>query len=272
MDGHAPGVRGRTLNAYAAAGPGSDHECTTAEEALEKLRRGLFVFFREATNARNLEDLLPALTPGNRRRVALCTDDRQPPDLLDEGGIDAMLRTCIRRGVQPVEAIRLATLNPAEYFGLRDRGAVAPGRRADLVVLDDLQEVDVRAVWCRGSPAARDLRPLDWDLPPAPAPPAPAMEIPWDEIGLRLPAREGAARVIRAVPDQIVTGHESVEPTVEEGAVVADPSRDLLKIAVLERHRGSGRVGLGLVAGIGLREGAIAGTVAHDHHNLIVVG
>ncbi len=183
-----------------------------------------------------------------------------------------MLRTCIRRGVQPVEAIRLATLNPAEYFGLRDRGAVAPGRRADLVVLDDLQEVDVRAVWCRGSPAARDLRPLDWDLPPAPAPPAPAMEIPWDEIGLRLPAREGAARVIRAVPDQIVTGHESVEPTVEEGAVVADPSRDLLKIAVLERHRGSGRVGLGLVAGIGLREGAIAGTVAHDHHNLIVVG
>jgi len=272
VDGHAPGVRGPALNAYAAAGPGSDHECTTAEEALEKLRRGLFVFFREATNARNLEDLLPALTPGNRRRVALCTDDRQPPDLLDEGGIDAMLRTCIRRGVQPVEAIRLASLNPAEYFGLGDRGAVAPGRRADLVVLDDLQEVEVRAVWCRGSPAARDGRPLDWDLPPAPAPPAPAMEIPWEEISLRLPVREGVARVIRAVPDQIVTGHETVEPTVEEGAVVADPSRDLLKIAVLERHRGTGRVGLGLVAGIGLREGAIAGTVAHDHHNLIVVG
>ena len=126
VDGHAPGVTGRDLDAYVAAGPGSDHECTTPAEAVEKLRRGLWVFLRQATNARNLEDLLPALTEANRRRVALCTDDREPPDLLDEGGIDAMVRTAVSRGMEPVEAIRLATLNPSEYFGLRDRGAIAP--------------------------------------------------------------------------------------------------------------------------------------------------
>ena len=272
VDGHAPGVRGKALNAYAAAGPGSDHECTTPEEAAEKLRRGLWVFFREATNARNLEDLLPALTSSNRRRVALCTDDRQPPDLLDVGGIDAMLRTAVEAGMEPVEALRLATLNPAEYFGLRDRGAVAPGRRADLVVLDDLEGFGVSSVWAGGQEVAREGEAFDWSPPPAPAPPEPSMAIPWDRIGFEIPADGERIRVIRAIPNQLVTREEVVEAPVRDGRVVADPERDLLKIAVVERHTGSGRVGLGLVAGVGLREGAIAGTVAHDHHNLIVVG
>jgi adenine deaminase len=272
VDGHAPGVRGKHLNAYAAGGPSSDHECTTAEEASEKLRRGLFLYLREATNARNLMDLIPALTPQNRRRVALCTDDRQPPDLLDEGGIDAMLRTLVREGIPPVEAIRMATLNPAEHFRLDDRGAVAPGRRADLVVVRDLGDLVVEEVYAAGALVARDGVALPWPLPPAPSPPPPSMRMDWERVSLEIPAREGKVRVIRAVPNQLVTLEEEVTPTLEGGRVVADPDRDILKIAVLERHTGSGRVGLGLVAGMGLKAGAMAGTVAHDHHNLMALG
>jgi adenine deaminase len=272
VDGHAPGVGGRALNAYAAAGPSSDHECTRPEEALEKLRRGLFVFFREATNARNLRDLLPALTRENSRRVALCTDDRQPPDLLDEGGIDAMIRTLVLEGMDPVAALRLATLNPAEHFGLKDRGAIAPGRRADLLVVEELGSLEVSRVYAGGREAARNGLALDWDLGPPTSPPAPSMAVPWEEVDLAIPARQGEVRVIEAIPDQILTGATTARPRLQDGRVVTDVSRDLLKIAVVERHRGTGRVGLGLVTGLGLREGAIAGTVAHDHHNLVMVG
>ncbi len=272
IDGHAPGVRGQSLNAYTAAGPGSDHECTTPDEAAEKLRRGIFLFLREATNARNLLDLLPALTPENRRRTALCTDDRQPPDLLDEGGIDAMLRMLVAAGIPPVEAVRMATLNPAEYFGLRDRGGIAPGRRADLVVTADLGTFAVDEVYAGGVLAAREGHPLPWSLPASPRAPRPSMQLDPDQADLRVPFREGRIRVIRAIPDQIVTEREEVVPSSENGSLVADPSRDLLKIAVLERHTGSGRVGLGFVRGIGLTRGAIAGTVAHDHHNLVAIG
>ena len=271
VDGHAPAVRGRSLAAYVLAGPGSDHESTTAVEASEKLRRGLFLFLREATNAKNLDDLLPALTPANLRRVALCTDDRQPGDLLDEGGIDAMLRRLIAAGIPPLEALRTATLNPAEYFGLRDRGAVAPGRRADLVVVGSLEELDVHDVWSGGQLVARDGKAEPWPVPRARAP-TPTMRLDPEALELAIPARQGRARAIVVVPDQIVTSSVVVEPHTLAGEVVADPARDLLKIAVVERHRGSGRVGLGLVKGLGLRQGAIGGTVAHDHHNLILIG
>ena len=271
VDGHAPGLGGKALAAYALAGPGSDHECTSAGEALEKLRRGLVLFLREATNARNLRDLLPALTPASRRRACLCTDDRQPPDLLDEGGIDAMLRTVVAEGWEPLEALRLATLNPAEWFGLRDRGALAPGRRADVVVAASPDGFRAEEVWVGGRRVARGGRAEPWPAA-TPPPPPPSMRVRPAEADLRIPAREGRVRVIEVVPDQIVTGAREERPTVRSGEVVADPGRDLLKIAVLERHTGSGRVGLGLVAGMGLGRGAMAGTVAHDHHNLIVVG
>ena len=272
VDGHAPGVTGHALNAYVAGGPGSDHESTTPDEALEKLRRGLFLYLREATNARNLRALLPALTPENRRRVALCTDDRQPPDLMDEGGIDAMLRVLIEAGTPPVEAIRMATLNPAEHFGLHDRGAISPGRIGDLVVVESLEDIKADEVYAAGRRVARGGRPLEWELPPPPPPPRPSMRVDWQRVETGIPARAGRVRVIEVVPDQIVTGAREVVPRVEGGKVVADPSRDLLKIVVIERHRGSGRVGVGLVTGMGLKDGAIAGTVAHDHHNIVAVG
>lgn len=272
VDGHAPGLRGQALNAYIAGGPSSDHESTSTEEAREKLRRGMTVFFREATNARNLLDVLPALTPENRRRVALCTDDRQPPDLLDVGGIDAMVRTLIQEGIPPIEAIRLATLNPAEHFRLTDRGAIAPGRRADLLIVNDLDALAISEVYSGGVLAARAGTPLPWKLPSPTPPPSPSMRIDPGALDLRIPGRDGRARVIRVIPNQIITGTEEVIPSLFDGRVVSDPSRDLLKIAVIERHSGSGRVGLGLVTGMGLKKGAIAGTVAHDHHNLLAIG
>ena len=195
VDGHAPGVSGKSLNAYVAAGPRSDHECTTAEEAEEKLRRGLWVFFREATNARNLLALLPALTPGTRRRIALCTDDRQPADLLDKGGIDYMLRTLIAEGVDPIEAIRLATLNPAEYFGLHDRGAIAPGRRADLVVVSALEELRAERVYSGGRLVAEGGTALWPAATGSPAPPAPSMAVREGALDFSIPtARPPGAR------------------------------------------------------------------------------
>lgn len=276
VDGHAPRVTGPDLAAYVAAGPGSDHECTTAEEALEKLRRGMVVFLREATNARNLRDLIPALTPANLRRVALCTDDRQPPDLLDEGGIDHMIRILIEEGIDPVEAIRMATLNPSEYFGLRDRGAIAPGRRADLVAFAELGRLEIDLVLAGGRVVARGGREVDWPEPPRVEPPPPSMRVDWSAVRFEIPAPPGdeerEARVIRAIPDQIVTGEDRMRPAVRGGRVVADPERDLLLMVVVERHHGSGRVGTGLVTGVGLRSGATAGSIAHDHHNLIAIG
>ena len=271
IDGHAPGVRARALNAYVAGGPRSDHECTAPDEATEKLRRGLWVFFREATNARNLDALLPALTAGTAHRICLCTDDRQPADLLDEGGIDAMLRRIVAAGVDALTAIRLATLNPATCFGLTDRGAIAPGRRADLCVLDDLSEFRPRAVYTSGELAAEDGR-LVAALPARTAPPAPRVRVELDEARLRIEVGGARHRVIRAIPDQLITSHEIWSPTAREGAAVADPDRDLAKLAVAERHGRTGGVGLGFVTGLGLRRGALAGTVAHDHHNLIMAG
>jgi adenine deaminase len=182
-----------------------------------------------------------------------------------------MVRRVVAAGVDPLEALRLATLNPADYFGLRDRGAIAPGRRADLVITSDLRTLPVERVYAGGRLAARDGVPEPWRVPVAAELP-PSMRVTLSREMFRIPARGGLARVIGVVENQIVTLSGETEPTVEEGLVVADPGRDLLKIAVLERHGGSGRVGLGLVQGMGLREGAMAGTVAHDHHNIIVAG
>ncbi len=272
IDGHCPGLTGKQLAAYVAAGIRSDHECTSVEEAREKLRLGLTIFVREATNARNLKALLPLVTPENHHRICFCTDDRQPSDLLDEGHIDFMVRTAIEEGIPPILAIRMATWNPASYFRLHDRGALTPGRRADIVVFDDLARPEARLVFRGGQRVAEDGAML---VPRPERPEHPlrsTVNVAWDHIDLRIPADGRRLLAIGVVPNQLTTERIETEATVRDGEVVADPSRDLLKIAVVERHRSTGAVGKGFVRGLGLARGALASTIAHDHHNLIVVG
>lgn len=272
VDGHCPGLSGHRLSAYAAAGISSDHECVTVEEAREKLRVGLAIFLREASNARNLRDLLPLVTPANERRLCLCTDDRHPIDLLGEGSIDHLVRLAIAAGTDPVTAIRMATLNTAEHYRLKDRGAVAPGRRADLVVFSDLSAPRAEEVFVSGELLAQggamvhQRRHRRYDHLPK------TVHLDPERLDFSIRAVGTRARVIGAIPDQLITHHLTREVPVRDGCAHADPERDLLKMAVIERHHGTGGMGLGFVQGIGLRRGAIAGTVAHDHHNLVVIG
>jgi adenine deaminase len=271
VDGHCPGLSGHALNAYVAAGIHNDHECTSVEEAREKLRAGLTVFIREATNARNLRPLLPLISAATERRLCFCTDDRQPDDLLEEGSIDHMIRIAIAEGIDPVTAFRLGTLNAAEHYGLRDRGAVAPGRRADLVVFRDLREPRAEMVF-RGGILVAPSPSRTGEGAPAHAELPPTVHVAPDWLDFAIPAEGSRVRVIGAVPDQLVTESLVMDAAVHDGHAVADPERDLLKMAVVERHRGTGAIGRGFVHGIGLKRGAIAGTVAHDHHNLVVIG
>lgn len=276
LDGHCPGLRGKALNAYAASGISSDHESTTVEEAKEKLRVGLKIFLREGSVARNLTALLPLITPHNERWLCFCTDDRQPPDLLEEGSIDHLVRTAIAAGLPPITAIRMGTLNPAEHFGLSDRGLIAPGRRADLLIFRDLNAPQPDLVYHGGTLVARGGSMVGPDREEARPYPDPTVRntvhVDWSRVDLRIPAGGPRVRVIGVMPGQLLTECLILEPRFEGGWAVADPVRDLLKIAVIERHHASGRVGLGFVQGIGLKRGAIASTVAHDHHNLIVIG
>lgn len=273
IDGHCPGLRGTDLNAYIVAGIQSDHECTTVDEAREKLRKGMVIFIRQATNAQNLRPLLPLITPENSRRLCWCTDDRQPADLLDEGSIDHMIRIAIAEGgIDPVTAIRMGTLNTAEYFRLHDLGAIAPGRRADLFVFSDLSAPRAEMVFRGGQVVAQDGE-LLVGLPPSDAHQLPpCVNVNWSSVDFRIPARGRRIRVIGSIPNQLVTEHRVLDARLEDGCAVADPARDLLKMAVIERHLASGSLGKGFIQGIGLKRGAIAGTVAHDHHNLVVIG
>ena len=273
IDGHAPGLTGKDLNAYIAAGIGSDHECTTVEEAREKLRLGMYIMLREGTGAKNLVDLLPLVTPENSRRCFFVTDDRHPQDILEEGHINHMIKTAIRHGLDPVTAVRMATLNGTEYFGLRKLGAIAPGRYADIVAIDNFEDFNIRYVFKNGELVAQDGE-ATFTLPPRP--PAKirgSVNIKWlegDEFVI--PARGKRVRVIGVVPDQIVTRALEMEAPVRNGEVVSDPDRDVLKICVVERHRATGNIGKGLVFGIGLKKGAIVSSIAHDSHNIVVVG
>jgi adenine deaminase len=271
-DGHCPGLSGKALNAYVAAGIQSDHECTTVEEALEKLRLGMYIFIREATNARDLLPLLPLITQENDRRICFCTDDRQPADLLDEGHIDFMVRTAIAQGIDPMAAIRMTTLNPSEYFGLNDRGAIAPGRRADIIIFSDLHNIQAEEVYRGGKLVAKDGQALPWTRPELSTVLRSSMNIDWTRVDLSIPAEGSRIRVIGNIPNQLITNHLIEEATIVDGQAVADPGRDLLKMTVIERHLATGKVGKGFVKGLGLQAGAIASTVAHDHHNLVVAG
>jgi adenine deaminase len=273
IDGHAPGVTGRDLEAYVAAGIASDHECTTVEEAREKIRLGMRVMIREASNAQNLKALLPVITPKNARRILFVTDDRFPGDLIDRGHIDYIVRTAIQEGLDPTTAIQIATLNAAEYFNLHDRGAIAPGRRADLIVFDNFEHLTIEQVYRGGRLVARNGRVLPQEQPPRYPILRNSMNIKWSKVDVRLPANgHRQVRVIELIPDQIVTKQSVDTALVQNGYAVSDPDRDLLKVAVIERHQATGNVGLGFVHGLKLRRGAIGSSVAHDSHNIIVAG
>jgi adenine deaminase len=267
VDGHAPGVLGKALNAYAAAGIRSDHEAHTIEEGRERLRAGMWLLIREASGARNLHALIPLVEEFGPSRLAFCTDDREPEHIAEEGHINSMVRAAVAAGVSAEDALVMATLNPAVWHGLGQHGAAAPGYVADLLLLPDLERFEPELVLKRGRPVGEIARPEvpDWVK----------HTVRIRTVGsnsLRIPWEGGNARVIGLVPDQIVTESLALEPRVEDGFAVADPGRDLAKIAVVERHLGTGRVGLGFVKGFGLRSGALATTVAHDAHNIVVTG
>jgi adenine deaminase len=272
LDGHCPALTGQALNAYAASGIGSEHECTTVEEAREKLRLGLTIFIREGTTTRNLRPLLPLVTPENHTRLCFCTDDRQPNSLMDEGSIDFMIRTAIAEGIDPIMAIRMGTLNTAQYFRLHDYGLIAPGKWADMVVFSDLRDLQAEMVFRGGELVAENGRMLREKPPLRPLDIRGSMNVRLDSLDFTIPVRSGRARVIGGLGDQVVTEHLLEDVTVVEGNAVADTGRDLLKIVVVERHRATGKIGKGFIKGFGLKRGAIAGTVAHDHHNLVVIG
>jgi adenine deaminase len=267
VDGHAPGVGGPALNAYVAAGISSDHEATTFEEALEKRRLGMAIMLREASNARNLVDLLPLALTYGPEGLMLCTDDREPDFIEAQGHVNQMVRTAVANGIRAEDALVMASWNPAQYHRLPRLGAIAPGYQADLLVLDDLERFVPRLVLKRGrEPVPVTVPAPDWvrrTVRPAPV----------DAGSFRLAGPPGArVRAIRVIPDQLLTGEEVVDARVRDGCLVADPGRDLARVAVVERHHATGRVGLGFVTGTGLRRGAFASTIAHDAHNIVVIG
>ena len=267
VDGHAPGVLGHALQAYAAAGIGSDHEAFTADEGRERLRAGMWLLIREASAARNLRALVPLVAEFGPSRMAFCTDDREPEHIAEDGHINALVRDAVSYGVSPEDALVMASHHPALWHGLGTLGAVAPGYQADLLLLPDLERFVPEIVLKRG-------RAVD-EIPETPVPEWVTQSVrvrPVAVEDLRVPWHGGSARVIGLIPGQIVTEALTEELPAKDGAALADPEDDLAKIAVIERHLGTGRIGLGFVRGFGLRRGAFASTFSHDAHNLVVVG
>lgn len=277
IDGHAPGLSGHELCAYACTGIGSDHECTTADEANEKLRLGLHIMIREGSQARNLEALVGLVRPETLDRFMFVTDDKDVEDLVHEGHMDHIIRRSIRLGLNPLHAIRLATLNPAAYFGLQHLGAVAPGKDASICVVDDLQECSVRRVYHHGKLVAQDGECLVEGVEPQPTQTLrSSINTHWLEEA-QFAIRTSSDGHVKVHVIQVSEGRIDAERSIERMVCVdhriePDPARDLCKIAVVERHQASGRIGLGFVRGFGLHRGAIASSVSHDSHNLVVAG
>lgn len=276
LDGHCPLVRGYDLQAYMAAGIRSDHESTQKEEGLEKLENGMMLMIREGTSAKNLEELLPLINKNNARRACFVSDDLHAEDIQERGHLDFIIKKAIQQGLDPATAVQLVTLNPAEYFGLKERGAVAPGYRADLVVLDDLEAFEVASVYKNGHMVVdRGSLLLNFATKGngvLSVHSKPLNISPFGPESFRIPYGRGKARVIEVIPSQLVTRMCEEEVQSDNGWVFSDIEADILKLAVVERHEASGRIGLGLVKGFGLMHGALASSVAHDSHNVIVVG
>ena len=273
IDGHSPRLSGKDLNAYLAAGASSDHESTSFEEGREKLRRGMYLMIREGSSEKNLDELLPLVTNKTYKRCLFVTDDRTCADLLREGDIDAVVRKAIARGLAPIRAIQMATINTAEHFRLRQVGAVAPGYVANLIVIDNLSKLNIDMVFHKGKLVAEKGKALfntSWRSDPKIAH---SVNIKHFNVeALKISATRKSLPIIGIVPGQIITKSVKAEAKVEDGLVVPDTERDILKLVVVERHKASGNIGVGLVRGFGLKKGALGSSIAHDSHNIVVVG
>ena len=274
IDGHGSGLEGNALNAYASAGILADHECSTVEEMKERLARGQYILLRQGSACHNLRTLLRGVTPENSRRCLLCSDDRQPKTILHEGHLDNHLRICVEEGIDPVTAIRMATLNAAECFGLKDRGAIAPGYRADIVLMDDLKDFQVNRVWIEGKLVAQEGAYLPkiekFDISSVKGSVV-LKDFSKDKFKMNL--KSNKVNVIGILPGGVVTEKLTAEIELDEnGEFVWNPDEDIVKVAVLERHHMTGNVACGFLKGYGIKEGAVALSIAHDSHNIIVVG
>jgi adenine deaminase len=273
IDGHAPRVSGKDLNAYLTAGASSDHESTAIEEGREKLRRGMYLMIREGSSEKNLDELLPLVTDKTYKRCLFVTDDRTCADLLKEGDIDAVVRKAIAKGLDPIRALQMATINTAEHFRLRQVGAVAPGYAANLIVIDDLPKLSVDMVFHKGKLVAQKGKALFSASRRSDPEITHSVNIkPFGIEALKILASKKSLPIIEIVPGQIITKSIKIEPKVKDRFVVPDTERDILKLVVVERHKATGNIGLGLVKGFGLKNGALASSIAHDSHNIVVVG
>ena len=272
-DGHAPGLSGKELTAYVNAGIGSDHECSNLAEAMEKLNLGMRIMIRQGSAAKNMDDLLPLVNPYNSRNIMLVSDDLDPFDIISRGHLNNLVRMAISRGIDPVTAVQMVTSNPANYFGLKDRGAILPGYRADMVVLDSLDDVTIHSVYTSGKLAAVEGKFVGASMKALQTKPPLSVNVDWSKISnLDIPASADTVNVIEVVPDQIITRRVRLKPLQKEGKLVSDVDQDILKMAVIERHHGSGLHAVAFIKGFGLKSGAIGSSVAHDSHNIIVVG
>ena len=273
IDGHSPTLSGRALTAYIGAGIHSDHESVELEEAREKLRNGMMIMIREGSSEKNLTELLPLVNDVTYPRICFASDDRDCHDLAEIGHVNDILRLAVEQGLDPIRAIRMATWNAAQYWKLDTIGAVAPGYEANLAILSDLNSMAVTRTLYQGRVVAENgVMTTEPEIAEIPHELLHTVNVaPVMRSQMRIRAEE-ATRAVEIIPGQIVTKLIEIEPKVEDGYAVADPERDLLKTVSVERHHATGRVGVGFTRGFGIKRGAIAGTIAHDAHNIIAVG
>ncbi len=272
VDGHAPQVSGKDLCAYIASGVTSDHECTDPQQAIEKLRQGMYIMVREGTAAKDLDALMPILLHNNNRKIMFVTDDRHPEDLTVH--INGMVQRAVDNRVNPIKAIQMASLNTAEYFKIQDLGAIAPGYRADFNVFENLQEFTKPLMVFQGGEVVAENGKLIDDLENIEIPATRgSVNVGWlEDDCFQIKAKGNKAKAIEIIPHQLITKETVVDIKEEDGLAVSNVENDVLKICVVERHRASGNIGKGFVKGFGIKEGAIASTVAHDSHNMIIIG
>ncbi len=278
IDGHAAGIGREDLNIYLSAGIRTDHESINSREAKERLELGMYLMIREGTVAKDLEALLPAVTPQNSRRCLFVTDDKHLDDLIEEGSVDHIVRLAIRKGLDPITAIQMATLNAAECFGLRHVGAVAPGYQADLLLLDNLNDVSIHQVYKKGRCIVDRGQLVETEFPEAlkaytDRPQLPGINVKEVALSdLQIPLSSPLCNVIGLIPNSLITRHLKEQVGIRDGVFQPSVEHDLLKLIVVERHHATGNVGAAIVKGFQLKQGAIASTVAHDSHNIVAVG